>query len=176
MHNGFGIAASLLGMAGGIPYIYNTYRRKTKPHTVAWLIFLILSVISFASQFILGARASLFFIGWTVIMNIVIVGLSLRKKAGFSDVSLVNIVALSLAIASIILWKTTNSALIALICVLIADGIGALLIVIKAYKHPHTETAIMWSVGIFAGALNIAAVGSLRWDLLAAPIQLANLI
>lgn len=168
---GLGLAATILGMVGAIPYIYNTYRRKTKPHRVAWLIFLILSVISFASQFSLGARPSLFFFGWFVINNLILVTLSLRKNGGYGDVSLINIVSFLLAMTSIVLWKTTNSALTALICVLVADGIGALLIVIKSYKHPHTETIFMWYLGSIAGLLNILAVGKLDGALLAAPVQ-----
>lgn len=138
---------------------------------MAWSIFLVLSIISFASQYALGARASLVFYGWFVINNLILVSLSLRKNAGYSDVSLVNIVSIVLAAASIVLWKTTDSALLALICVLIADGIGALLIVIKSYKHPGTETIFMWYLGIVATFLNVLAVGKLDFVILAAPIQ-----
>ena len=155
---GLGLAATIIGMIGAVPYIYDTYHRKTKPHRVAWLIFLILSLISFASQYALGARASLFFFGWFVVNNIILVSLSFRKNGGYGGVSLVNVISFLLAISSIVLWQTTNSALIALICVLIADGIGALLILIKAYKHPYTETIFMWYLGSVAVLLNVLAV------------------
>lgn len=170
--NELGLAATLIGIVGAIPYIYDTYRRKTKPHRLAWIIFLILSVISFASQYALGARASLFFFGWFVINNLILVTLSLRKNGGYGDVSFTNIVCFVLAISSIILWQTTNSPLVALICVLIADGIGALLIVIKSFKHPHSETIFMWILGIVSSFLNVLAVGKMDIPLLAAPIQL----
>jgi len=166
-----GIAATILGILGGLPYIYNTYRRKTLPHRFAWFIFLILSVITWASQYALGARASLIFYSWFVINNIILLSLSLRKKAGYGDITLFNLLCMALAILAILLWKTVDSALLALICVLIADGIGALLILVKAYKHPHTETLAMWAVGSIATFLNIIAVGSTQVSILAAPIQ-----
>jgi hypothetical protein len=169
---GLGLIATILGIVGAIPYIYNTYHRKTKPHRVAWIIFLILSLISFASQFSLGARASLVFFGWFVINNVILVLLSFRKNGGYGDISTINVISFVLAILSIILWKTTSSPLIALICVLIADGIGALLILIKSYKHPHTETIFMWILGSIACALNVLAVGKPDLWLLAAPLQL----
>jgi hypothetical protein len=168
---GLGLIATVIGMAGGMPYIYNSYRRKTKPHRVAWSIFLVLSVIAFASQFSLGARASLIFYGWFVINNLILVALSFRKNAGYGDINAVNVICVCLAIASIALWKTTDSALLALICVLVADGIGAVLIVIKSYKHPETETIFMWYLGIIATFLNVLAVGKLQASILAAPIQ-----
>lgn len=160
-------------LTGGLPIgdIYNAYIRKTRPHRVAWFIFLVLSVITFASQFKLGARASLVFYGWFVINNVILFSLSLRKNAGYGGVSAVNVVSLILAVAAIALWKTTNSPLVALICVLVADGIGALLIVIKAYKHPETETLFMWQIGCIATLLNVIAVGKLQTAILAAPIQ-----
>lgn len=168
---GLAIVATIIGIIGGIPYIYNSYRKKTKPHTVAWGIFLVLSIIAFASQYSLGARASLIFYGWFVINNLILVSLSLRKNAGYGDVNKVNVICALLALASIVIWKTTDSALLALICVLVADGIGAILIVIKSYKHPGTETIFMWYLGIIATFINILAVGKIDLAILAAPIQ-----
>lgn len=167
-----GIVATILGIIGGIPYIIDTFKKKTKPHRFAWLIFLILSVIAFASQFALGARASLIFYAWFVTNNLILFCLSLRKNAGYGDINTLNIFCFLLAIVSIVLWKTTDSPLVALICVLIADGIGAILILIKAYKHPETETMIMWALGTVATFLNVLAVGSTRLSLLAAPLQI----
>lgn len=168
---GLGLIATILGIIGGIPYIYNAFRHRTRPHRVAWLIFLILSIIALISQFQLGARASLIFYTWFVINNCIILGLSLRKNAGYGDINAVNIISFCLAITAIILWKTTNSPLTALVCTLIADGVGALLILFKAYKHPHTETLAMWALGSIATFLNLLAVGKINWALLAAPLQ-----
>lgn len=171
MNYGLGLIATLLGIVGALPYIYNTYKRKTKPHRFAWLIFLILSVISFASQFSLGARASLFFFGWFVINNTILVSLSFRKNGGYGGITKVNVTCFLIAIASIALWKTTDSPFVALICALVADGIGAMMIVVKSYKHPGTETMVMWAFGIVASLLNIIAVGELEFSKLVAPIQ-----
>ena len=168
---GLGLIATIIGIAGGIPYIYNAVRRKTKPHRIAWAIFLVLSIISFASQLSLGARASLVFYGWFVINNVILLSLSLRKNAGYGDITPLNIFCICMAILAIVLWKTTSSPLLALICTLIADGIGALLIVVKSYQYPETETITMWYTGCIATFLNVLAVGSLKASILAAPVQ-----
>jgi hypothetical protein len=170
--NVYGILAGILGIVGAVPYIYDTYRRKTKPQRFAWVIFLIVSVISFASQFSLGARASLFFFGWIVCNNVIIVALSLRKNGGYGGLSLVNVVSFCLALAGIVLWQMTNSPVVALVGALVADGIGASLIVVKSYLHPQSETVFMWFLGIISGVLNILAVGSFQPALLAFPVYL----
>ena len=172
MENIYGIGATVLGIIGAAAYIRDTYNRKTIPHRFAWLIFLILSVVSFASQAALGAKASLFYAGWFVVNNIIITTLSFRKNGGYGGITKLNIFCLFLAVVGIILWQILSSPLLALISVLIADGIGALLIVVKSYKHPHSETLIMWILGLVASILMMLSVGKLDPVLLASPVQL----
>lgn len=169
MENIYGISAAILGVIGAAAYIHDTYYRKTLPHRFAWLIFLIISVISFSSQAALGAKASLFYAGWFVINNIIIVGLSFRKKGGYGDIQATNVIAFCLAVIGIILWKTLSSPLLALVCAIIADGTGALMIIVKSYKHPQTETLTMWALGIVASFLTMLSVGKLDFALLAMP-------
>lgn len=169
MENIYGISAAILGVIGAAAYIHDTYYRKTLPHRFAWLIFLIISVISFASQAALGAEASLFYAGWFVVNNVIIVSLSLRKNGGYGDIQATNVIAFCLAMIGIILWKTLSSPLLALICAIVADGIGATMIILKSYKHPQTETLVMWSLGIVASFLTMLSVGKLDFALLAMP-------
>lgn len=169
MENIYGISAAALGVIGAATYIHDTYYRKTLPHRFAWFIFLIVSVISFASQAALGAEASLFYAGWFVINNIIIVGLSLRKNGGYGDIQATNVIAFCLAMVGIVLWETLSSPLLALLCAIIADGTGALMIIIKSYKHPQTETLSMWALGIAASFLTMLSVGKLDFALLTMP-------
>jgi di/tricarboxylate transporter len=132
----------------------------------------LLSIVAFLSQLALGGSASLIFFGWFVVNNLIIFSLSMRKNAGYGDINKVNIVCFALAITAIILWKTTSSPLVALITYLVADGIGAVLIVVKAFKRPKTETMSMWAMGSIATFLNILAVNSNNLSLYVAPIQI----
>ena len=168
----FGISASILGIIGAAAYIRDTYHRKTKPHRFAWFIFLVVSIISFASQYALGAEASLFFAGWFICNNVIIFSLSLRKDGGYGGVTAANILGLGLALLGIVLWVTLSSPLAALLSVLTAEIIGALMIIIKSYKHPGTETLLMWALGLVGSGLNILAVGTYDPALLAFPVYL----
>lgn len=172
MENIFGMTAGIVGILGAIAYIRDTYYRKTKPHRFAWFIFLLISVISFTSQYALGAKASLFYAGWFVFNNIIIFGLSLRRNGGYGGATPINILGLILALGSIILWKIFASPFAALISVLIAEIIGALMIVFKSYKHPQTETVAMWALGIVGAALMGLSVGKFDLALLAFPAYL----
>lgn len=172
MESTFGVFAGILGVIGAFVYIRDTYKRKTLPHRFAWFIFLVISVISFLSQAALGAQASLIYAGWFVCNNIIIFTLSLRKNAGYGGVTLANIIGLVLAGVGMLLWMTLSSPLSALVSVLIAEIIGVLMIVVKSYRQPQTETISMWILGIIASLLNIFAVGTINFSLLAFPVYL----
>lgn len=172
MENIFGISASILGIIGASAYIKDTYQRKTKPHRFAWFIFLVVSIISFASQYALGAEASLFFAGWFICNNIIIFSLSLRTGAGYGGITIFNILGLLLAILGIILWVTLSSPLAALMSVLMAEIIGGMMIVFKSYRHPQTETLTMWVLGLVGSGLTMLAVGKMDFALLVFPIYL----
>lgn len=172
MENIFGLSASVLGIFGAAVYIKDTYQRKTLPHRFAWFIFLIISIISFASQYELGARSSLFFAGWFICNNIIIFSLSLREKGGHGGITTINIIGLALALVGILFWIVLSSPLAALLSVLAAEIIGATMIVFKIYKAPQSETLVMWATGIVASGLNILAVGKLDFALLAFPTYL----
>jgi len=172
MENYFGIAAGCLGVIGAATYIYDTYRGKILPHRFAWVIFWILSIISFVAQVQLGAKASLYYAGWFVVNNTIIVALSLRKNKGYGGIEKENIIGFSLAILGIILWKTFSSPLLGLLSSLTADLIGVSMIIVKSYKHPKTETLSMWTLGIVASILMMLSVGTLNFALLAQPITL----
>lgn len=172
MENTFGIFAGLLGIVGAFVYIRDTYNRKTRPHRFAWFIFLVISVISFLSQAALGAQASLIYAGWFVCNNVIIFTLSLRKDSGYGGVTPVNVIGLVLAVMGILLWVVLSAPLFALVSVLIAEIIGVLMIIVKSYRQPQTETISMWVLGIVASILNILAVGKFDFVLLAFPVYL----
>lgn len=172
MENFFGIAAGCLGVVGAASYIYDTYQGKVLPHRFAWIIFWILSIISFVAQVELGAQASLYYAGWFVVNNTIIVALSLRKNKGYGGIEKENLIGFSLAILGIILWGTFSSPLLGLLSSLTADLIGVSMIVLKSYRHPQTETFSMWTLGIVASILMMLSVGTLNLALLAQPITL----
>jgi hypothetical protein len=172
MENIFGIAAGCLGVVGAATYIYDIYKGKVKPHRFAWVIFWLLSFISFVAQVKLGAKASLYYAGWFVINNTVVVALSLRKNKGYGGIEKENIIGFCLAILGIVLWKSFSSPLLGLLSSLTADAIGASMIIIKSYKYPQTETVSMWILGIAASILMMLSVGTLNFALLAQPMYL----
>ena len=76
----------------------------------------------------------------------------------------------------LILWYITREATIALIFVILVDGIGTLLTLLKAYEDPGSETLSTWIISGTSGIFGMLAVGNFNFVLLAYPfyIMLAN--
>ncbi|HRC28114.1 MAG TPA: hypothetical protein PKV96_01885 [Candidatus Saccharimonas sp.] len=167
-----GIFAVILISISDLSYVKAIWRRQAQPHRYTWFIFLMTALVIFWSQFALGSRDSLFVFGWFVVVNLTIFCLSLTRGRGVGGLDWPNSIALIVALASITLWFTMSSALMALICILVADTIGITLSLIKTWRDPSSEPLMMWGLGSVATALNVAAVGSPEWFLYLAPIHL----
>lgn len=167
-----GILAVVLISISDLSYVRAIWRRQAKPHRYTWFIFLMTALVIFGSQFALGSRDSLFVFGWFVVVNLTIFSLSLTRGRGEGGLDWPNSTALVIALTSITLWFAMSSALMALICILVADTIGITLSLIKTWRDPSSEPLMMWGLGSVAAALNVATVGSPEWFLYLAPLHL----
>ena len=167
-----GILAVILISISDLSYVKAIWRRQAQPHRYTWFIFLMTALVIFGSQFALGSRDSLFVFGWFVVVNLTIFCLSLTRGRGEGGLDWPNSLALVIALTSITLWFAMSSALMALICILVADTIGITLSLIKTWRDPSSEPLMMWGLGSVAAALNVVAVGSPEWFLYLAPLHL----
>lgn len=154
----FGILAAVIGVAGGIPYVYSIARGSTKPHRVAWGIWATLGCITLSSYIAAGARWSALLAGAAAFNNIVIFLLSFKFGTGGS--SMRDRVALLIGLAGVALWAITREATFALVFAVGADAIGTILTVEKAYKQPFSESAVAWSMAAVASLCGLLAVES----------------
>lgn len=167
------VAGYLSGLAillSFAPYIRDIFLGKTKPERMSWLIWAILGLISFSSQFAKGASYSLLMTGAQAIGDLFIFILAIRF--GLGGFLKRDIVALIGAGISLFLWYITKEAAVALFLVIFIDAIGVILTIIKAYEKPNTETVSAWFLTFLGGFLGCLAVGSLNFILLAFPFYI----
>jgi uncharacterized membrane protein YfcA len=67
-------------------------------------------------------------------------------------------------------WVVADEPVIATACVVVADLIGAALMVPKAYRDPYSETLSTFALASLSGALGAGAVGALAPALLLYPV------
>ena len=168
------VAGYLSGIAialSFVPYIRDIFLDKTRPERISWLIWAILGLISFFSQFAKGASYSLTMTGVQFFGDLTIFILAI--KYGLGGFLKRDRLALVGAGASLFLWYITNEPAFALFLVIFIDAIGVVLTVIKAYENPETETISSWEFTFVGGVLGCIAVGNFNLVLLAFPLYIS---
>ena len=165
------ISSGIIVLFGAPFYLRGILKGHTRPDRTTWLIWSVLAIVAFVSQFKMGARWSLIYVGLGVIGNLIVYGLSL--KHGYGGWKGGDKLALIVAATGLVVSFLLHSPITALIGVVIADFAGALLTIQKAFRRPNSETAITWVLAGIASALAAMSVGELSFSLLVYPIYLS---
>lgn len=161
------LLAAVCGVVGTVPYVVDTVRRTTVPHRGSWLIWSVLGVVAVESQRADGARWSLLPLSVQALGTCVVLLLSIRLGSG--GLSGPEIGLLALAGAGVVGWQTVGEPVIATGCVILADLIGALLMIPKAWRDPDSETCSLFVLASLGGAATAGAVGVVAAPLLIYP-------
>jgi hypothetical protein len=151
-----GQIAGVLAVVQVIPYLVSIFRGHTKPERMTYFIWFIVDALSIASYIAVGARTTIWVGLVYVLTGFTIFLLSLRY--GMGGFSKLDIVCLLLALTGIVIWLTTDSALLALCFSTFAANVGYLPTVKKAYFYPETENTLSWALTSFTSILNIFAL------------------
>ena len=162
-----GILAGLIAVADTIPYVRDTLRGATRPHRGTWLIWGVLAIVVCLSQRADGASWSLVMAATQAVLTALIFLLAIRLGDG--GLSTPELVMIAIALAGVAGWIIAQEPLWATVCVVVADLIGAALMVPKTYHNPDSETLATFVLASLSGALAAAAVGTLDPSLLLFP-------
>ncbi len=152
------IVGILITIVAPLPYIRDTLKGKTKPHSVTWLIWSILVSTAFLIQLENGGGLGSLVLGFTALMNIVIFCLSLRYRRDI--ITKFDLIILTLALLTMIPWRVTNNKLLAVILVTCIQFFGYLPTFRKSLKSPNQETISLYSLSTIKQAVGIGALSS----------------
>jgi hypothetical protein len=163
-----GVLAGVVGVLDTIPYIRNTVRGTTRPHRGTWLIWGALAIVVCLSQRADGASWSLIMAAVQAALTSVIFLLSIRRGEG--GLSTTELIMIALAGAGVIGWIVADQPIIATTCVVVADLVGAAMMIPKTYRDPDSETLATFAFASLGGALAAGAVGAIDLSLLLYPV------
>lgn len=153
-----GAAATVLGFIGYLPYVRDTLRGTTRPHIFSWFVWGIMETIAFFAQIAGGARAGAWATGTSAVIMFFIVGITLTHAD--KQIRMLDWVALFGALVGMFLWQLTNSPLLAIIFVTIADALAFIPTFRKAYHKPHEETLFEYVCSALKWIVSLPALGS----------------
>jgi hypothetical protein len=163
-----GLLGGLVGVADTVPYVRDTMRGTTSPHRGTWLIWGVLAVVVCLSQYADGASWSLVMAGAQAVLTAVIFALSIRHGEG--GLRPVELVMIAVAAVGVIGWIAADEPIVATVCVIAADLVGAAMMIPKTYRDPESETLITFAFASVGGALAAGAVGAVDLSLLLYPV------
>jgi len=166
-----GIASSIIFLIGDYPYFVNAAKGKIKPHRVTWGVSFLLNCIGFANQYASGAGNSLWLFAAAALATGAIFAASLFNGTG--GYSKLDIFAIVTTMVGVLLWVVFDSPVLSIFSTLLVVEVALTPTILKAKKHPESETRIAWLLGSLSSFMATVSVGKLDWKLLILPFNAA---
>ncbi len=152
----------LLNLYGGLDYVVQTLRGKTKPNRVSWLIWALAPFLTFAAEIKQGVGlASLMTFSAGFNPFLIFIASFINKKAEWK-LSLLDYVCGGLALSGLLLWYLTQDANVAILFGVLADGLGAVPTIVKSYSYPETESSKVFLYGGINAVIALLVID--QWD------------
>ncbi len=155
-----GIIATIIGLAGYIPYFKDIIKREIKPHAFSWLIWGILQSVVFFASTSKGGGAGAWAVGAPALLNMIIFVIALFR--GEKEITNLDKASLVVALFGIALWVITTSPVWSVIIVTGVDVVGFIPTFRKAYRKPKEEAVSVFALSSIAFFISLFALGSLN--------------
>ncbi len=166
----FGYLSLLFAFASYAPYMWSTWKGKTRPHVFTWIIWTLVMAIGTAGQYAGGAGAGAWSTTFTAVSCFIIVILALRQ--GDKNITRHDVIIFAAALSAIPLWLMTNNPFTAIIIVTVIDLLGYLPTLRKAYHKPQEEMAMSYLITNFKHLAGFFAMTTYSWTTMLYPSAL----
>lgn len=169
----FVFAGAALQALGEASYVRDTIRGRTKPNRMTWLIWTVAPLLAWTVEIHGG-------VGLRSLMTVVsgagpgaILLASFVNRSSVWRLGRVDAVCGVLSVLGAVGWVVTRESNVALGAALGAVTLASIPTVIKAWRYPETETAIVYLGGLASATITLLTVNHANADLLAYPIDSA---
>ena len=139
--------SALLNFVGSSRYAYQTIIGKTQPNRVTWFLWGVIPLVAFFAE--LGQN-----VGMQSLMTLavgvgplIVFTASMVNRHGYWKLSRFDIACGALSALAVIIWKLSGSGDVAIALSILADTLAGLPTVIKAWKHPESESSSAFIFG-----------------------------
>jgi len=166
-----GIVAGIIAFSAYIVYIVSIFRGKTKPNRATWWIWAFMGFVLALSYYFSGAHNTI----WVPIVEFIgpllIAVLSLKYGEGGLK-NKTDLVCITGAFISILLWIIFDNPILALVTNLIIDTFALIPTIKKVYLRPEGEDFNAWLVTGIADSMNLFALEKFTFGVMVYPIYM----
>ncbi len=153
MKEALALIATIFAILGNIPYLRDVITKRVTPHPYTWLVWTLVSGITFFGQLAKGAGVGAIPTGVAESFTLVIFLFSLRY--GFKYITKTDTYFLLSALLGLIPWVLTKDPTISVVIVVAIDLIAFIPTLRKTWRYPKTETPILYSMNVLRHVLTL---------------------
>ena len=150
------IIATILAIIGNVPYLADVIRKKIQPHPYTWLVWSIVSAVTFFGQVVKGGGVGAIPAGVAELFTIIIFLCSLQD--GFKNIVRRDTYFLIAALLGLIPWALTKDPTISVVIVVSIDVIAFIPTLMKTWRNPHTETPVLFMMNVLRHMLTLLSL------------------
>ncbi|OGI63325.1 hypothetical protein A2818_01265 [Candidatus Nomurabacteria bacterium RIFCSPHIGHO2_01_FULL_40_12] len=147
------VIAAVFSIVGNVPYLLDIIKKKIQPHPYTWLVWTIVSGITFFGQLVKGAGIGALPTGIAEIFTIIIFLFSLQY--GFKNIKKIDTYFLIFALLGIIPWMLTKDPTFSIIIVVSIDLIAFIPTLRKTWLYPKSEISVLYSMNVLRHILTL---------------------
>jgi len=163
LDKGFVFVGTLVGSAGAIAYVWDTFKGKVKPNRVSYALWSVAPMIAFAAQVGQGVGLESLMTFSTGFLPLVTLLASFTNKDAEWKLTRFDLACGCLSLVGLALWLITKVGNVAIFFSIVADALAALPTLVKAYKYPETEIAWPWLATCVGVALTVSTLRELTF-------------
>ncbi len=166
------IVGAIVQLLGIWSYIKATLYGETKPNRITWLMWSIAPLIATFAALAAGITWAVLPVFMSGFGPLLVFLASFVNKNAYWKLEIFDYICGALSVLAILLWWITNQPAVAILFAIASDASAALPTLIKAWKHPETETVDAYTTGIFNSLTSFAAIKLWTFSAYAFPIYL----
>jgi hypothetical protein len=162
LHENFVILGAIIGFLGGVSYVIDTLKGKTKPNRVSWFIWALAPMLAFSAEISKGVgihSLMTFMVGFTPLL--IFIASFVNSNAEWKLTKL-DIACGILSIIGLIIWLILKEGNIGIFFAILADGLAGIPTIVKSYKFPETENYIGFLTAAISAAITLLTIKI--WD------------
>ncbi|MFM1849049.1 MAG: hypothetical protein RL417_2523 [Pseudomonadota bacterium] len=162
--SGLIVLSVALSIIGAWACVRDTLAGKTKPNRVSWFLWALAPIIGAAAAAAAGGEFASY--GRTLLAGIMpglVFIASFYNSQSYWKTTRFDIFCAVTAVAALIAWGFAHSPLTAIVLSTAADGFASIPTVVKAWRHPETETGMIYLTTLLSVGLVFPTISA--WTL-----------
>lgn len=147
------IIAAIIAIIGNVPYLVDVVKKRVQPHPYTWLVWVIVSGVTFFGALAKGAGVGVIPTAAAEIFTVIIFLFSLQY--GFKQIVRSDTYFLVIALLGLVPWALTKDPTISVIIVVSIDVVAFIPTLRKTYRHPETETPVLFGMNVVRHILTL---------------------